>query len=122
MFLLRQISQSLKLSKFGLEFFFSERVPTAAITSRAASATTSSCFHLFYFGSHICLSVLIGAACENRTRLTSLEGWDTTNMPTPRCVCNYICLAVCVQIFWLSGALDQLRTDVYGLRNRYSSN
>jgi|688.fasta_scaffold61962_2 hypothetical protein len=23
-----------------------------------------------------------GAECENRTRLTSLEGWDTTNMPT----------------------------------------
>ena len=27
-----------------------------------------------------------GAVCENRTRLTSLEGWDTTNMPTPRTI------------------------------------
>ena len=28
-------------------------------------------------------AVLFGAGYENRTRLTSLEGWDTTNMPTP---------------------------------------
>ena len=26
--------------------------------------------------------IKIGAEYENRTRLTSLEGWDTTNMPT----------------------------------------
>ena len=39
-----------------------------------------------------------GAEYENRTRLTSLEGWDTTNMPTP----HFLVRLVGLEPTWLT--------------------